>query len=247
MKFIRKLIPQKTPPKEHSDLSKHIKKIVGFRPANISLYLEAFIHSSLNHFDANTGQRVNFERLEFLGDAMLNAIVASYFYEKVPYKDEGYLTQMRSKIVSRSFLNKLGKKLELIKFAKSSTRKSMFGDDIHGNLFEALVGAVYLDKGFIACEKFVRNILFSDVNDLMELEGKVNSYKSLLINHLHRSKKTFEYKLYQVSEKNHKKQFGVKLVIEGKVIAEGEAFSKKKAEEIASEKAYELLKKNIEL
>jgi ribonuclease-3 len=210
------------------------------------LYTEAFIHSSLNQFDTDTGQRINFERLEFLGDAILNAVVAAYFYKKVPHKDEGYLTQMRAKIVSRSYLNKLGKEFELIKFIKTTTRKSMFGDDIHGNILEALIGAVYLDKGFSACEKFIKNKILLKNAIFTELERKINSYKGLIINWCQKEKKNVEFEFFEDEEKTSSKQFSVQLKIEGEFVAKGIALSKKKAEEIASKKACQLFKLGVE-
>lgn len=127
------------------------------------------------------GNAMNYERLEFVGDAMLSSVIAAYLFEQVPHGDEGYLTKMRSKVVSREHLNELGKDLGLIDLVKSRIPKSNFGDNIHGNLFEALVGAIYLDKGYNACEKFIYKRIINPYVDIETLEGKVISYKSLLI------------------------------------------------------------------
>ena len=157
MKFIRKII--KKPSKKEVLFYVSLKKLLGFRPKNIEFYKKAFIHRSVKKIDKITGLRVNYERLEFLGDAMLSAVIASHLFREVPSGDEGYLTQMRSKIVSREHLNELGRDFNLLLFVKSSVARSKFGDDIHGNIFEALVGAIYLDRGYSYCEKFIISIL----------------------------------------------------------------------------------------
>ncbi|HBY69888.1 MAG TPA: ribonuclease III, partial [Flavobacteriaceae bacterium] len=113
-----------------------MKKILGFKPKDISIYNEAFTHRSL-HEKNNKGQPQNYERLEFLGDAMLGSVIAAHLFNKVPSGDEGYLTKMRSKVVSREHLNELGRDLNLIKFLKSSVTTDQFGGNIHGNIFEA--------------------------------------------------------------------------------------------------------------
>ncbi|KAA3624626.1 MAG: ribonuclease III, partial [Flavobacterium sp.] len=116
-----------------------IKKILGFKPKDITIYEEAFTHRSMNEKNSN-GVRQNYERLEFLGDAMLGAVIASHLFMEVPDGDEGYLTKMRSKVVSREHLNELGRDLNLISLLKTSIPTEQFGGNIHGNVFEALVG-----------------------------------------------------------------------------------------------------------
>ena len=127
---------------------------MGFRPKNLEIYKKAFLHRSMNQRDAQ-GNPQNYERLEFLGDSMLGTIISKHLYNEVPEGNEGYLTKMRSKIVSRKHLNELGKDLKLLNFVESRIPKSHFGDNIYGNVFEALVGAIYLDRGYSACEKFI--------------------------------------------------------------------------------------------
>ncbi|MBT8270786.1 MAG: ribonuclease III, partial [Bacteroidia bacterium] len=116
-----------------------IKAILGFKPKILNIYRVAFTHRSMNRKDKD-GNAINYERLEFLGDAMLSAIIATHLYNEVPQGDEGYLTKMRSKIVSREHLNELGKELDLIEYVESKIPKDNFGNNIYGNLFEALVG-----------------------------------------------------------------------------------------------------------
>ena len=140
--------------KEDGDFFLGITKILGFKPRKLAIYKKAFLHRSANKRDKK-GNALNYERLEFLGDAMLGTIISKHLYLEVPAGDEGYLTKMRSKIVSRKHLNELGKDLDLIRFVESKIPKAHFGDNIHGNVFEALVGAIYLDRGYNYCEKFI--------------------------------------------------------------------------------------------
>ncbi len=214
-----------------------IQNIIGFKPKVIKHYKRAFIHRSLNKKDA-LGNDLNYERLEFLGDAMLSSIIAAYLYNEVPGGDEGYLTKMRSKVVSRKHLNELGRDLDLIKFVESNVPKDHFGQNIHGNLFEALVGAIYLDRGYKYCEKFIYQRVVAPYVDIEQLEGKVISYKSLLIEWCQKQKHKFNYEVYEDTGKDELKHFAVKLWIDGKVVAKARATSKKKAEEKASKRAY---------
>lgn len=214
-----------------------IQNIIGFKPKVIKHYKRAFIHRSLNKKDA-LGNDLNYERLEFLGDAMLSSIIAAYLYNEVPGGDEGYLTKMRSKVVSRKHLNELGRDLGLIKFVESNVPKDHFGQNIHGNLFEALVGAIYLDRGYKYCEKFIYQRVVAPYVDIEQLEGKVISYKSLLIEWCQKQKHKFNYEVYEDTGKDELKHFAVKLWIDGKVVAKARATSKKKAEEKASKRAY---------
>jgi len=184
------------------------------------------------------GIPINYERLEFVGDAMLSAIIATHLFSEVPDGDEGYLTKMRSKIVSREHLNELGKELNLIDFIESKIPNSNFGSNIHGNLFEALVGAIYLDRGYAYCEKFVFKRVIIPHVDIETLEGKIISYKSLLIEWCQKEKKTFNFNVYEDTGNDAVKHFSVKLSINNKVISKARATSKKKAEEKASKRAF---------
>ncbi|SHI65377.1 RNAse III [Mesonia phycicola] len=214
-----------------------IQLIIGFKPKVIKHYKIAFTHRSLNRKDA-IGNDLNYERLEFLGDAMLSSIIAAYLYNEVPGGDEGYLTKMRSKVVSRKHLNELGRDLGLINYVESNVPKSHFGQNIHGNLFEALVGAIYLDRGYKYCEKFIEQRVIKPYVDIEQLEGKVISYKSLLIEWCQKQKHKFNYEVYEDTGKDELKHFAVKLWINNKVVAKARATSKKKAEEKASKRAY---------
>jgi ribonuclease-3 len=221
-----------------------IQKIIGFKPKNIEIYQRAFTHRSMNKKDPQ-GNDINYERLEFLGDAMLSAIIAAHLFEEAPQGNEGYLTKMRSKIVSRKHLNELGKDLNLIGLVKTSLPKQNFGDNIHGNLFEALVGAIYLDKGYKSCKAFVKRRVIDPYVDIEELEGFVISYKSLLIEWCQKQKIAFNFESYEDTGVAEQKHFAVKLWLNDNVRAKARATSKKKAEEKAAKRAYFALQNKI--
>lgn len=235
MKFIQNILNSRS--QNDGNFFLQLEKILGYKPRSKKLYIKAFTHRSMNLKD-DDGNTINYERLEFVGDAMLGAVIASYLYNEVPHGDEGYLTKMRSKVVSREHLNELGKELHLIDLVESKIPKSNFGNNIHGNLFEALVGAIYLDKGYKQCEKFIFARIINKHVDIDRLEGKVISYKSLLIEWCQKEKKTFDYHVYEDTGNDELKHFSVKLSIDGKLISKARATSKKKAEEKASKRAF---------
>lgn len=235
MSFIRNMINSR--PNRDDEFYVQMKSILGFSPSNLDLYRKAFVHRSIKEKDS-IGNPKNYERLEFLGDAMLDAIIASYLFKKVPSGNEGYLTQMRSKIVSREHLNELGRDLDLIRFVKSNVSKSKFGENINGNIFEALIGAIYLDKGYKYCENFVYKRVIEPYVDIPKLEGKVTSYKSLFIEWCQKEKTDFKFEVYDDTGNDSLRHFSVKLFLDDKIVAKGRSTSKKKAEEIAAKRAY---------
>jgi len=224
-------------PKREGDFLKGMTAILGFKPKKLGYYKKAFLHRSANQKD-KLGNPENYERLEFLGDSMLGTIISRHLYNEVPDGDEGYLTKMRSKIVSRKHLNELGKDLGLIDFVESRIPKTHFGDNIHGNVFEALVGAIYMDRGYPYCKKFIHQKVIAPYVDIEQLEGKVISYKSLIIEWCQKQKKQFDFDVYEDTGKDALKHFAVKLSIGDQVMAKARATSKKKAEEKASKRAY---------
>mgnify|MGYP000583785521 CR=1 FL=1 len=235
MNFIRKIV--NPPKKEDEGLYNELKTLLNFSPKKINYYKKAFTHRSLKLKDKN-GNPINYERLEFLGDAMLGSIIASYLYKKVPKGSEGYLTQMRSKIVSRDHLNELGKDLNLIKFVKSNFDKENVGDNIYGNIFEALIGAIYLDRGYNYCKKFIYENVIIPYVDIAKLEGKITSYKGLIIEWCQKQKKQYNFEIYEDSGNENVKHFSVKVSIDGVLVAKGRSTSKKKAEEQAAKRVY---------
>ncbi len=243
MSFIRNIL-KNSRSEDDGNFFLELNKILGYKVKNKALYIKAFTHRSMNIKDKK-GNAVNYERLEFVGDAMLSAVIAAYLFEKVPHGDEGYLTKMRSKVVSREHLNELGRELNLIDLVESKIPKSNFGNNIHGNLFEALVGAIYLDKGYKYCEHFIFKRVIKPHVDIETLEGRVISYKSLLIEWCQKEKKTFDYNVYEDTGNDDFKHFSVKLSIDDKVVSKARATSKKKAEEKASKRAFFAFQKEI--
>ncbi len=244
MSIIRKIF-SKSRSQEDGIFFDTIQKILGFAPKNINHYKKAFTHRSSNKLNSE-GNPINYERLEFLGDAMLSSVIAAHLFNKAPHGDEGYLTKMRSKIVSREHLNELGKDLNLIQFIESKVPVQHFGENIHGNIFESLVGAIYLDKGYEYCEKFIQKRVVIPYVDISRLEGKVISYKSLVIEWCQKEKKMFHYDIFEDNGIDGERLFGVKLSIDDKVIAKARATSKKKAEEKASQRAYFALQEKMD-
>jgi len=222
-----------------------LKEALGFDPDNLSIYSEAFTHRSMNAMDAD-GNPKNYERLEFLGDAMLGFVIASYLYTEVPNGDEGYLTKMRSKVVSREHLNKLGEDLGLIKFLKSHIPSNQCSSDIHGNMLEALIGAIYLDRGYTYCEHFIQKRVIRPYVDISRLEGKVISYKSLFIEYCQKNKQDFHFEVFEDNGKERNTYFAVRLHLDDEVVARARGTSKKKAEEQAAKRAYFKFQQDIE-
>ncbi|MCB0374668.1 MAG: ribonuclease III [Sinomicrobium sp.] len=245
MSFVRKILNSRSENDGNFFLS-FLEKMLGFKPKDTTIYYKAFIHRSLNKRDKE-GNPISYERLEFLGDVMLSAVISEYLFQEVPSGDEGYLTKMRSKIVSREHLNELGKDLNLIKFVQSNIPRENFSDNIHGNVFEALTGAIFLDKGFEYCRKFIRKRVVEPYVDIERLEGKIISYKSLLIEWCQREKKSFRFQVYEDDGNDEIKHFAVKFYIDNEVIAKARETSKKRAEERAAKRAYFSLQKEIAL
>jgi ribonuclease-3 len=242
MNFIRKIVRPHS--KEDERFYYELKQLLSFSPKKINYYKKAFTHKSLKLVDKK-GNPVNYERLEFLGDAMLGSIIASYLYKKVPKGTEGYLTQMRSKIVSREHLNELGRDLNLLNFVKRNSADKNIGDNIYGNIFEALVGAIYLDRGYNYSRKFIYEKVIVPYVDIAKLEGKVTSYKGLIIEWCQKQKKEYLFDTYEDSGNENIKHFSVKISIDGKFVAKGRATSKKKAEEQAAKRVFFTLQDQI--
>ncbi|MGA0011776.1 MAG: ribonuclease III [Flavobacteriaceae bacterium] len=221
-----------------------MSKVLGFKPKDISWYQRAFTHRSMNQKDAS-GNPLNYERLEFLGDAMLGVIISKHLFKEVPNGNEGYLTKMRSKIVSRQHLNELGRELELDKYLESRISSDQFGENIFGNLFEALVGAIYLDRGHDYCERFIRMRVIEPHVDIERLEGKVMSYKSLMIEWCQKQKKAFRFEIMEDQGVDERPHFSVRFVLEEQVVSRARETSKKRAEEKAAQRAFYALQDRI--
>lgn len=214
-----------------------IKETTGFSPLKLRLYDLAFIHKSASSTDL-MGQPVNNERLEYLGDAVLGAIVADYLYNRFPRKDEGFLTQMRSRIVNRSFLTQLTFKLGLNHFVTSNTNNVNESSHIFGDVFEAFIGAIYLDTGYEGAKNFVIKKVLSTYVDVQELERSDNNFKSQLIEWGQKNKREVEFDTQENPDASHDKPPFISIIkIDGKIAGKGEGYSKKEAQQNSACKA----------
>lgn len=218
---------------------RELSKILGFIPNNVHLYKRAFTHKSLTSKEEKSNQRypTNNERLEFLGDAILDSVTAEYLFRKYPTQDEGFLTQMRSKMVNRKALNKIAAHMELDIFLRQlgATRISQ---TMMGNTFEAFVGAIYLDVGYKRTKHFIINRMLRQYIDVHELETVNTNYKSQLLEYSQKNQKTISYDvLDHYRTKNNRERFKIAVLLDGKALATAEDYSKKSAEQKASEKA----------
>ncbi len=217
-----------------------IKNLLGFYPGNIHLYKVALSHKSAPQVWLK-GQQVNNERLEYLGDAVLSSIVADYLYKKFPYQNEGFLTEMRSRIVSRSRFNKLSLKMGLNKLIFQGNGAFSSSKSIYGDTFEALIGAIYLDKGYNFARKVVIRRIIDVHLDVDEIERTDTNFKSKILEFAQRGKKSLEFRVIQEIGEGHKKQYLVELYIDNEPVSRGQDFSIKGAEQVAAEKACEAL------
>jgi len=222
-----------------------LKDILGFKPKKLEMYHTAFTHRSMAQFDKE-GNPISYERLEFLGDAILSSVISAYLYEKMPTKNEGYLTQMRSKIVSRKTLNEIGKQIGLKKLIKSKIPDAQFSDTLLGDSFESFVGAIYLDRGYYYAEKFIYKKMLEPFIDIDNLENKISSYKSFVIEYCQKERKEVKFVLVEDKQDARNKLFSIKLEIDGKYISKGRATSKKKAEEQAAKRAYYSIQQKVD-
>ncbi len=222
------------------ELSKSIKNIFGFRPGNIFLYQLAFKHKSVSNETIN-GHRLSNERLEYLGDAILGAIVADFLFKKFPYKNEGFLTEMRSRIVNRASLNKLSQKLGLDKLVMTSKDNRGQFKSVNGDAFEAFVGALYLDKGYTSAFKIVVARIIELHIDMDTLEKSESNFKSKLIEWSQKEKKSLDFKMINELGEGYNKQYEVVVYIDEKAFGKARDFSIKGAEQLAAEKTLTLL------
>jgi len=222
---------------------KSLKNLLGFVPGNLSLYRLAFRHKSVAVVVKNGAKNSN-ERLEFLGDAVLGSVVAEVLFKRYPYKGEGFLTEMRSKIVSRSNLNALARKLgfdELVEFDNRMVNFQSKQSSLLGDAFEALVGAVYLDKGYNFTRDFLINRIIKPHVDINTLEQTETNFKSKLIEWCQRHGKDVSFEPVANAEGDSAKLFTIQAVIDGENFGIGRDYNKKNAEKLAAEKTCEAL------
>ncbi len=238
MQFFSKLWSKGT---ANPELKAKLKNILGFSPKNIALYQTAFTHRSIN-IKNDKGVLINFERLEFLGDSVIDTIVANYLYEKLEKDNEGELTRMKSKIVSREKLNFIGKELQLLDHLVCTGNKEKFGDDIYGNILEALIGAVFIEKGYEKCKKIVFKLILDPHITLKEVKKEIISYKSVLIEWGQKKKKAIVFITEREKSKDVIINYQCKLMIDEKQLLKVRDVSKKKAEEKAAKRAFKILR-----
>ena len=223
-------------------LKKSVTHLLGSSPNNLNLYRLAFLHASASKDSVAKSYKESNERLEFLGDSVLGMITAAYLFKKFPFKDEGFLTEIRSRMVSRESLNVLGRKLgldEVIEYENQKkiilSRSSMYGDAL-----EAFIGAVYLDKGFAFTQNFIITKILTQYFDLEIVVQNNPNFKSLLIEWAQKEGKKV---LFTLDEEglHHNKEFTAFVLLDGEKISEGKGYSKKKAEQTAAMKACEEL------
>lgn len=218
------------------ELTQSIKNIFGFYPGNIFLYQLALRHKSAAKENAS-GIKMSNERLEYLGDAVLSSIVADYLFKKYPYKEEGFLTEMRSKIVSRNQLNRLSIKLGLSKLVKTSLTRNSNSMSVLGNAFEAFIGALYLDRGYSFTRKILIKRIIEVHFDIDKLEHENTNYKSQLIEWSQKEKIPIQFKVVDEVGNGYGKQYIVNVFVKDKVKGAGRDNSIKGAEQLAAEKA----------
>jgi len=211
-----------------------IKRLTGFFPRNAQLYRLAFRNKARTEQD-NSEISGNNERLEYLGDAILGSVIAEFLFKRFPFKHEGFLTEMRSKIVSRQHLNKLAVKLGLDEFI-SEDRDTM-SKSVYGDAFEALVGAIYLDRGYKSTKNFIINRILEYHVDIEELEMQELNFKGKLIDWGQKERKEIIFELIEEIGDGYGKKYKIAIMVEGENWGEAVDFSKKKAEQKAAEVA----------
>jgi ribonuclease III len=216
--------------KEDKIFAEKIKNLIGQNPYNVQLYKLALTNRNKNHQHLNTN-----ERLEFLGDALLSAIVAEFLFVKFPQKDEGFLTKLRSRIVNRANLNMLSLKFGLDKIINSNETNNFLGSSLPGNTLEAFIGAVYLDKGYDFTKTFVLQRLIENHLDINSLEQNDKDFKSQVVEYTQKIKVSHHYELIETSGKTPNSIFHIALFIDGKNCAVGKFKTKKGAEQMAAE------------
>ncbi len=217
-------------------------KILGFFPRNIRFYQQALLHKSTS-VRSEKGRPLNNERLEFLGDAILDAIVGDIVYKHFEGRREGFLTNTRSKIVQRETLNKLAVEIGLDKLVKYSTRSSSHNSYMYGNAFEALIGAIYLDQGYERCKQFMEEKILKNYIDLDKMSRKEVNFKSKLIEWSQKNKMEVSFELIEQSlDRDYNPMFHTEVLIENLPAGTGTGYSKKESQQNAAQMALKKIK-----
>ena len=229
-------------PKDPQDLAlyEYIHNIFGFYPKNIALYRVAFTHKSVAA-ETVGNYHVSNERMEYLGDAVLSTAVADYLFRTYPTQPEGFLTEMRSRIVSRASLNKLSEKLGFGDYIRHTPDVGNNAHSMGGNAFEALMGAIYLDRGFDFAKHIIIDRIVRIHIDLEQLQTTDVNFKSKLLEWSQKNKKSTSFKMLEEIGEGHKKEFHVQIVIDDQPYADAIDRSIRGAEQLAAEKTWKLL------
>ena len=227
------------------EFSSRLKKILGFSPGNLKLYEIAFIHRSAT-FTLPGGKRVNNERLEYLGDAILDAILSDFLFEKFPDANEGFMTKIRSRIVNRDVLNQLAVSMGINKILISNISSIQPTKNLYGDALEALIGSVFLDKGFKKTKKLFIRKVFNKYLDLNVIVNTDTDYKSLVFEWVQKHKSNLIFTYNEEYDFNHKKSvFSTVLIIDKQELGKGTGTSKKEAEQEAASQAWIRLRDNL--
>lgn len=234
MQFILNLFSRST---QLKDFKKQLVNILGFTPGNLALYKTALSHRSVRE-----GADENNERLEFLGDAVLSSIIAHYLFRKYPYKGEGFLTEMRSKMVNRQKLNEIALKMGLKKITfYNKADNALKISQIFGNTLEALIGAVFLDKGYKKTQRWVEEYIIMPHLFADDLEAIEINIKNKLYGWANKNGKSVEFATLDESVENGRRLFTIAATVDGQIIAQAKGFNKKDAGHIAAQLAVEKL------
>jgi ribonuclease III len=226
--------------KNDEKLIRAIKNIADITPSNLELYRLATVHSSIAK-ENGEGFKESNERLEYLGDAILGAAVADYLFKKFPFRSEGFLTEIRSRIVNRETLNLLARKIGIGNIVQFDQKNAHLQQVILGNTLEAIVGAIYLDKGYLKTKKFVVNKLINPNYDLDELVNSNSNFKSKIIEWAQQEGKEVRFEILNVKKGKNHKEFTAQVIVDNEPKGTGFGNSKKKAEQDAALKTCEML------
>lgn len=229
--------------RQNPELSAALKRLTGIKPVNISLYEQALTHSSANVMGAN-GSRIDNERLEYLGDAVLDLVVADILFKKYPLKDEGFLTELRARVVNTQFLDTITRKLGLNNFLIADERSRHMiiqNRNTNADLLEAIIGALYLDHGYQGASRFIHSLIreFVDFDQLLATES---NFKSRLLEWSQREGAKIQFEPVTDADLTRKRRIAIQLLVNGKTVSVGIDATRKEAEQRAAQKFLETLK-----
>ncbi len=242
MSFWKQFRKRLFPSTKDRQFRRDIARLTGSYPVNIDLYKLATLHSSVGKI-SKQGNRVSNERLEFLGDAILSMVIAEFLFKKYPDKNEGFLTEIRSRIVKRDTLNRLAAKIgvpELVEIQDKNHRKRK--NSIYGNALEAIIGAVYLDLGYPFCKTFILDKIVRNNLNLKKIIHTDTNYKSKVIEWAQKESRDITFQTVDDTDLTGNKEFEIHLLIDDQQVSMGKGTSKKRAEQDAAFKACQQLK-----